>query len=1336
MTTCKHGLTEIMDQKSEHCTGTEQIKLGGYRLIETLGHGGFSTVYRAIQESTGQQVAIKVLQLNESQNEEAHRRKIERFERETQLCAELNHPNIVRLLDKGQHTQNHLYAVFEFVPGETLKNLLQQQGSMPAPYAGELMGQVLDALACAHAKGVVHRDLKPQNIMITITGTRPHVKVLDFGIGAFIPDKERVDYKSLTLTLEAVGTPSYSAPEQLRGEPPTISSDLYAWGLVFLECLTGHPTMQGASLAEIFHKQLSPADVPLPPAISDHPLGSLLRRVLQKSPLERTDSALRVYADFKELNLNNVVGDLYADYSVPLITNQDTDSNEKTEVSLAPWGQQASERRQITVLCFSLGISTPDNSEFDFEPIETLLKDQISFCTDIGIRYGGHLAGILGNFVMLYFGYPFVSDNDARRAARTALEMSMKVRHRNILLQEKQGVELNLSVGIHTGKIVVTSDNQPSGLTPNIAMQLAGIAMPGTVLSSETTRHLLQNYIEFEEAQHPPLKAGSSPLTSYLMVGERKSEALSFMRSRNSIHPLVGRSHEYETLCKLWSIAKTDHNTTALITGEAGIGKSRIVHELRLNIQNEGLPTYECQCLPEQRNNALYPILEMIKNRLGLDETNCTQESIKRLSTALQQCQVALGEVLPVFCSWLSLPPPEDIDPSQLSPDKQKHLILETLKQLVLKAEPAHPFLLVVEDIHWADPTTIDFLKHLIEHQSKEKFLLVLTARPELPPQWDKQNYTQLHLQRLALTEAEKMVCLALEDRPVDKKTIAWLCDRTDGIPLFVEELTRTLLENGLLIEREGTYTLDENVDSSDIPVTLQDSLNERLCRLGPAVETAQLAATIGREFDYHLLSAASLRDEANLQVDLNTLIAADLIYNQRRVQGESYIFKHALIRDAAYDAMLKVHKEQAHARIAHALETHTENTPDNAALAWHFSNASEYEKAIPNGIAAAKSSLEKALSLEAITHSENVLAWLKYIDISQRTAHELSVNCILNNAMMSQYGWADSRVKALAERSRQLLENCNNDQQSIQAMWVLAIYHHVASNRQDVRRLSEEMVAIAQRTDDTGLSVAAHTMLGHSYWIDGQYLEAKHALEFALSHYDSNLNSNHGVMFGVDSYIWSLSGMAVITWFTQANKELAFKYAQDSVEYAKKLNHIPSLGIALTYLAMMYQYTYDREGAAGACSELLQLCEKYGLPASQAYGAIIYSWATQNKEELQHTLAMLRTLGCALGLTQYDALVADLEFLSNEHETALKTIDSSLALCDEIDEHYYQAELLLQKATILEADLDSNYDLVIPILNQSIQYARKSGSKKTENACLQKLHEISNPREKYLTYS
>jgi serine/threonine protein kinase len=466
------------------------IESYGYELLEKLGRGGFGTVFRAKQIRTGQIVAVKFLILDKTRETELNR-KIERFERETRLCAELNHPNIVRLVDKCRTVDGMFFAVFEYVRGETLKEVLIREGILQAEKAGELMGQVLDGLSFAHERGVVHRDLKPANIMITTTGSRQHVKILDFGIGTFVPEVRKPDYMSLTLSKETVGTPSYCAPEQLRGEPPTVKSDVYAWGLVFLECLTGRSVMRGTTIAETFHRQLCPDDVPLPTHIIGHPLGDLLRRVLQKNHLERPGKTENLYIELKKINLTSIVGKLQRgpfDGSFPDMTE-----------TVSPWPTLRLERRQITVLSLSLGLTSSEQTlDPDFEVVDALQRELLIICADAGARFGGYLAGCLGDCTMLFFGYPNAGDNDARLAARTALELVGHLSRRSAILSLNQGIHMEFRIGIHTGIVTTCDGTPPSGMTANIAMKLHNMAPPGNILVSESTRRLLERHLDFE----------------------------------------------------------------------------------------------------------------------------------------------------------------------------------------------------------------------------------------------------------------------------------------------------------------------------------------------------------------------------------------------------------------------------------------------------------------------------------------------------------------------------------------------------------------------------------------------------------------------------------------------------------------------------------------------------------------------------------------------------------------------------------------------------------------------------------------------------------------------
>ncbi len=918
------------DDKSSCGTREEPSPLGlldtddpaGYRLVSQLGVGGFGTVFRAVQESTGQIVALKILRRDAELDDCDQQRQAERFDRETQLCAELSHPHIVNLLDKGQTQDGQFYAVFEYVPGETLKEFLLRRGPLSALEAGELMGQVLDALASMHAHGIVHRDLKPQNIMVSSTGVQVQAKVLDFGIGALIPDRRQADYKMLTLTREVMGTPSYSAPEQLRGEPPTVKSDLYAWGLVFLECLTGRPAVRGQTLAEIYHQQLSAADVVLPLPIAGHALGHLLRRTLRKDPRDRAEHASQVYADCRQINLGTLVGDLSP------VPSGDVGSDVGIDETLQHVGLGYTlyrERRQITVLCCNLNLQIDQNVEPDGETIEfleALQRDQLGVITDIAVKHGGYVAGELGGSVMVYFGYPDVSDTDAQRAARTALELIDQAHRHNQQLQGEPQAQLECRLGLHTGMEVTKPGRAPTGLTPNLASRLGHLAPPGAVLVSDATHQLLEQHWVFKPFEPWFDGNGKMPVNAFTFTGEKRAEARPYLPGEKGERPLVARQSEYAMLRRMWADAQRGEGGGVLMTGEPGIGKSRLVDEVRRLVNHEGGMVLDCGCLPEDQNHALYPILELLKRRLHLPEVGSIALVHERLQAALDGCHWPVEIAMPILCSWLGVPIPSPLSPVAYTPKRQKQILLDVLEQLLFNWGDEQPFVLIVEDLHWVDLTTMEWLERLIKSVSSRKCLLLLTARTGFSPPWPLGQLQTLPLQRLADHQARAMVQQVLDGQTIADDSMTRLLERIDGIPLFAEELIRMWLDRDALTCREGSYVLSEYFDERSIPITLRDMLNERLGKLGLAKETAQMAAAIGRTFDYKLLVHASFRNEARVQADLDQLIAADLVDRVPCMQGDRFVFRHALLRDAIYEGMPKAMREQAHSSITGALAT------------------------------------------------------------------------------------------------------------------------------------------------------------------------------------------------------------------------------------------------------------------------------------------------------------------------------------------------------------------------------------------------------------------------------
>jgi TOMM system kinase/cyclase fusion protein len=1271
----------------------------GYALERQLGEGGAGRVFLARQASTGQLVALKLLHRREAATKADEARRLARFQREVQLCARLHHPHIVRLLDQGQAADGQPYAVFEYVPGETLKDLLARQGGLSAVEAGHVMMQVLDALACAHAEGIVHRDLKPHNIMVTATGTRCHVKLLDFGIAALVGEPyrhhARPEQRHATVAEGMLCSPSYSAPEQLRGEQPGTRTDLYAWGLVFIECLTGQPAIDGSTLAEVYHKQLSALEVPLPAALIGHPLGDLLRRVLRKAPAERAAHADQLLADLQRINLATIDGDLRQAARAAGALPADM----PTVPYQAGWAALAYERRQITVLCCSLVLAAEEGAAIELEALEALQRDQLSQCIDIAARFGGHLAGSLGSSLMFYFGYPQASDDDARRCARAALELVDQLRRRRPMLAQQHGLALAISGAIHTGIVLMADGYLPGGVTPNLAQQLERLAEPGVVLVSAPARRLVEHYLEFDDGSRRVLACFGTVLPYFRLTGELREEARAWQHAA-PVRPMVGRAAEMAALHRAWGAACRQAGGAIVVTGQAGIGKSCMLAAMRKLAQAgtgaQGVPgvARHCRCLPEHRADALYPFLELLRGHLQLDNAGSAELARARLAAALEQGSIDDAGSMAVLCAWLALPPGDSAAGLeaglQLSPERQRELMLATMARLILAMGCGQPLLLLIEDIHWIDQTSAELLARLAQAAPRHALLLLASSRElEAVPAAAGAALERIHLAPLTSGQAQELVHTLLHPRTLGAGAMRRICERTDGVPLFIEELVAMLLREDLLRQRGAIWELDARCDGGDIPATLRDLLAARLARLGPARETAQLAAVIGREFEHALLTDVALTDAASVQADLDVLLAAGLVERLRRVQGDSYYFRHALFLDAAYDAVPLPLRAHTHARIARRLAgaAPEQIERDLPQLARHHALAGEFAPAVQFGIRAVRVAVQRAAFHDAAELAERVGGWIAKLPPPERLAPDIDNCALLTQALMAIHGWGNADVRQNVERSLRLIGEGGDARHAVPALWTMAIYHHVAGNRAEVRGLAARLTGLAARARDSGLTVACHTMLGVSSWIDGRYAGAAEAFEHVLAHYDTEAHADHGDVFGVDSRIWSMASLANVRWFAGAvDEQDVFALAGAAVAAAGTLRHIPSLGVALMYQAFVHQYADDRAATRQICERLLGLGDKYGLPAVEGYARVLYCWSVNDLEGAERVVGFLQQLGCMLGATYNGALVADIAAARGQHDAALARLDDCLALAERLGEQYFKPELHLRRAAVRAA--------------------------------------------------
>lgn len=1162
--------------------------IANYTIVEQIGEGGFGIIYKATQVNTGQAVALKVLKAapeDTQPNPQPTQHRKARFAREVQLCAQLRHPHIVQLLDQGTTQEQTPFAVFEYVEGINLKQYILQHGSLSAQVTELLMGQVLDALVCAHAQGIVHRDLKPQNIMVTQTGASLHAKVLDFGVGTFLPSHQTPTYQSLTLTKEMVGTPSYTAPEQLRGEPPTVQSDLYAWGLILLECLTGTPSVKGDSLAEIFAQQINPSPVSLPPAILAHPLAGLLRQVLEKNPRKRAHNATQLYEQFTDLNFQTLVGNFpkivpQADEEIPTTIEGGTVDNQLDLSS----GQGS--QRQIIVLGMKLHLRP--SADHPIEPAlqQSIWEDQYQQCRDILMRYGGHPTGALGHLSRFYFGYPQANDTAARQAGRAALEVMHMVQKRNPGLQSIHGLSLEASLSLHAGTVLIRQHHTPEGSVPNAALDLLQHTPTNAVWLNQSARQILDPYLEFEQVE----SSAWGEQQVYALVGERQSEALSFLRPWSANRMMVGRQNEENNLQTQWQAVQRGEGKSTLISGQAGIGKSKLMYTQKQLRRSEGVLVRECRCLPEHQNNALYPFFDMLRKHWGLQE-GATTENLSRLEEVLNEAQCATEVALPVLCSWLSIPLSEAYEVSQASPEKQKEILLEALEKLIVHLAQGQAFLLIVEDLHWIDPTSREFLERLLEHQTNQAYLLLMTTRPEFAPNWAYAQLQQLELNPLDETAVQMIAEGVLEGRQVSPNVADYIIQRADGIPLFAEELTRMLKEQAYLQLREDIYYLNDQADLQTVPITLNGLLSTRLDKLGNAVKkTAQVAATIGRNFDYDLLMSAALQDAATVQQDLELLMNADLIYRQRRVQGESYVFRHALIRDAAYEGIPTVLQKELHERIAVSLEADfpqiVEDNPFEVAR--HFAGGEVFEKASEYGIKMVKKQVNSSANYEAMTTGNWVIEQTKGI-VDQQSQLDLELRTLdaMLSAVMTVGGYGNDQLVDLSKRIKEIVRLLDelqvedkeqyHEELIEKSDWIIFLSHHYCSRRQEASEFGEELLKTLRTKQKPKSVMAILVHLAQCHTFDGKLALSLDYYKEALAIYNEAIDKGKVEEYGVDTRTQNLA-LSSLSYLHLGYPSIALQKAQESLKFSEEEAHDPSIALATMFTGVMAYFIEDEQ--------------------------------------------------------------------------------------------------------------------------------------------------------------
>jgi len=778
-------------------------------------------------------------------------------------------------------------------------------------------------------------------------------------------------------------------------------------------------------------------------------------------------------------------------------------------------------------------------------------------------------------------------------------------------------------------------------------------------------------------------------------------------------------------LFERWGQAKDGNGQVILLSGEAGIGKSRLVQVLREHVADKPHTRLECRSSPYFTNSALYPIIDMVQRVLRWQQDDTPELRLEKLTQNLCQYRLPLEETVPLFGTLLSLSIPEDqYLPLTLSPQRQRQKTLEAIVAIILELAERQPVLFILEDLHWTDPTSLELLELLIDQTPTTSLYVLTTCRPEFQPPWQHRSYlTEMTVHRLSRDQIERMAEQVAGEKRLPDEIVQQLVDKTDGVPLYVEEMTKAVLESGILKEMTGQYELVGSISSLSIPATLQDSLMARLDRLMTAKVVAQLGATIGRQFDYGLLCAVAQLDEPTLQWELGRLVDAELVYQRGVVPSTTYIFKHALIQDTAYASLLRSTRQGYHRRIAGVLE---EQFPQIAEaqpelLAHHFTEASLNEQAIGYWQQAGEKSVQRSANVEAIAHLTKALELLNTLpDTHERALQELTCQRNLGVSLLATKGFAAPEIEHTYARARELCEHVQDTSQIFPVLFGLWGFYQVRGDLQTARELAEQLLTLAHCQHDPALVLQGHRALGDTLCWLGEFVSALAHLEQGIALYDPQQHHAHAFLYGQDPGMGCRIYAAWVLWI-RGYPDQALRRSREALSLAQELSHPFSMALTLALTATFERLRREWQVLQERTEALLGLAAEQGFAQLVGEAFLHQGWIEVTQGHTEEGTAQIRqgitareTTG-AVVRTHFLALLVEAYRQGGQVEQGLNTIAEALSGVDKTGERFYAAELHRLKGELLLQQSSDNATEAESCFHQAISIAQSQQAKSWE---------------------
>jgi class 3 adenylate cyclase/predicted ATPase len=955
--------------------------------------------------------------------------------------------------------------------------------------------------------------------------------------------------------------------------------------------------------------------------------------------------------------------------------------------------EDRAERRQVTVMFSDLVGSTALSARMDPEDLREVIAAYQKCVAETVRRFGGFVAKYMGDGVLIYFGYPEAHEDDAERAVRAGLELTAAV------TALKSPVSLQTRVGIATGLVVVgdligSGEAQERGIvgeTPNLAARLQGIAEPNMAVIAEGTRKLLGGLFEFQDLGAKDLKGITGPVRAWAALRTSSVESRFEALRASSLTTLVGREEESELLLRRWSRAKTGEGQVVLLSGEAGIGKSRLTAALLERLAGEPHTRLRYFCSPQHSDSALHPIIGQMERAARLAHDDKPQAKLDKLDAALAQTSIAIEDAA-LFAEMLSLPNDGRYPALDPAPHRRRQRTLEAIVSQIEALAQQDPVLTIFDDVHWIDPTSLEVLGLVVDRITTLRVLLIVAFRPEFEPPWiGRPHVTALTINRLTQREIGAMIDRVVGSKLLPANARQDIIERTDGIPLFVEEMTKAVLE----AENEGEARRTAAAvpaRASAVPAGLHASLMARLDRLGAAKEVAQIGAAIGREFSHALLAAVACKPEAELGSALDRLIAAGLLFRLGVPPYATYLLKHALVQDAAYGTLLREPRRSLHARIAETLETQfaeiVESQPE--LLARHCTEAGLIEKAAGLWGKAGQRSLERSALVEAaeqLTRALGQIATLRATPALRREQIKLQVALI--TPLIHVKGYAAPETKAAAEQARLLSEQAEalgeppeDPLLLFSVLFALWAASFVGFNGAVVSELAAQFLALAEKREGTGPLMIGHRMMGTSLLATGDIAESRTHFDRAIALYDPAAHRPLATRFGVDTRVSAVSYRSWALWFL-GYPEAALKDAEAALKSAREIGQAVTLMFELSHAPFIHIWRGNYATANAQAGEVISLAGKTGASFWKARGMSIQGLlltltgkASDAVEMITSGITAWRSTGATMWLPMYLQYLARAYGELGKFDDAWRCIGEAITAVEITKESWCEAEI------------------------------------------------------------